>query len=260
MSELQTTWETELQLAIDAGRAGGEAALRFFGHQGRVTWKPDDSPVCEADHAADAVIKQRINAVFPDDAILTEESGTRQGKSGRRWIIDPVDGTRDFLRGLPYWANLIALEASGDIVVGVLHLAALGKLYAASRGGGAWRDGVRLKVRADTVAARCSLVFGEPDCLLSALTAEGFGRLLRTVGSSRSYGAPYGAALLLDGQADAWTEGNVSPWDIAPFVVLFEEAGARFSGLQGKLAWPFRSGLAAAPDLHRALLAVIDAP
>jgi fructose-1,6-bisphosphatase/inositol monophosphatase family enzyme len=68
------------------------------------------------------------------------------------------------------------------------------------------------------------------------------------------------AALLLDAQADAWTGGNVSPWDIAPFVVLFEEAGARFSDLQGKLAWPFRSGLAAAPDLHRAPLAVIDAP
>jgi fructose-1,6-bisphosphatase/inositol monophosphatase family enzyme len=181
VSELQTTWETELQLAIDAGRAGGEAALRFFGQQGRVTWKPDDSPVGEADHAADAVIKQRINAVFPDDAILTEESGTREGKSGRRWIIDPVDGTRDFLSGLPYWANLIALEASGDIVV------------------------------------------------------------------ARSYGAPYGAALLLDAQADAWTEGNVSPWDIAPFVVLFEEAGARFSDLQGKLAWPFRSDLPPPP-------------
>ena len=255
-----SAWDAELQAAVAAAQAGGESALRFFGTGGPVTWKADDSPVGVADHAADAAIQQRLRAAFPDDAILTEESGALEGKSGRRWIVDPVDGTRDFLRGLPYWANLIALEAGGQIVVGVLHLPALGKLYTAARGGGAWRDGMRLTVRDGAILSRCSLVFGEPDCLLSAVDADVFARLMRSVGSARGYGAPYGAALLLEGQADAWTEGDVSPWDIAPFVVLLEEGGARFTDLQGRHDWPCRSGLAAGPGLHAALLDVIRAP
>ena len=93
--------------------------------------------------------------------------------------------------------------------------------------------------------------------ILHAIDADAFGRLVSRLGAARGYGAPYGVALMLDGQADAWTEGNVSPWNIAPFVVLFEEAGARFTDLNGERAWPCRSGLAAAPELHRALLGVI---
>lgn len=249
-------WDRELQVAVDAARAGADAALPFFRKHSRVTWKADDSPVGDADHAADAAIQRCIRAAFPDDAILTEESGELQGRRDRRWIVDPVDGTRDFLRGLPYWANLIALEADGDIVVGVLHHPALGKLYAAARGAGAWRDGQRLKV-AEAALSRSLLVFGEIQCVYKAIDPETFARLGRSVGSSRGYGAPYGAALMLDGQAEVWTEGIVSLWDIAPFVVLLEEAGARFTDLTGTRTWPSRSGLAAAPALHDAVLDVL---
>ena len=118
-----------------------------------------------------------------------------------------TDGTRDFLRGLPHWANLIALEAGGDVVVGVLHLPVLGRLYTATRGGGAWRDGVRLEIADAAIRSRCLLVFGEPDCILDATDADAFARLVRTVGSARGYGAPYSAALLLDGQADRSIRG-----------------------------------------------------
>jgi histidinol phosphatase-like enzyme (inositol monophosphatase family) len=252
-------WGVELRVAVEAARAGGEAALRFFAEPGPIAWKADDSPVGEADRAADSVIRQHLRAAFPHDAILTEESGAHEGTSGRRWIVDPVDGTRDFIRGLPYWATLIALEADGGIVVGVLHLPALGKLYAAAHGAGAWRDGVRLSIRDDAILSRCALVVGELDCLLDALDPEALARLVRATGSARGHGAPYGAALLLEGQADAWTEGNVSPWDIAPFVVLLGEAGARFTDLNGNPQWPCRSGLAAAPRLHQALLDVLRA-
>ena len=216
-------WDVELRVAIAAAIAAGEADSPFFGRAGIVTWKSDESPVSDADHAADTAIRRHIRTAFPNDTILSEESGEHAGASGRRWIIDPVDGTRDFLRGLPHWANLIALEAGGDVVVGVLHLPVLGRLYTATRGGGAWRDGVRLEIADAAIRSRCLLVFGEPDCILDATDADAFARLVRTVGSARGYGAPYSAALLLDGQADAWIEGDVSIWDIAPFVVLFEE-------------------------------------
>ena len=98
--------------------------------------------------------------------------------------------------------------------MGVLHLPVLGRLYTATRGGGAWRDGVRLEIADAAIRSRCLLVFGEPDCILDATDADAFARLVRTVGSARGYGAPYSAALLLDGQADAWIEGDVSIWDI----------------------------------------------
>jgi len=100
-------------------------------------------------------------------------------------------------------------------------------------------------------------VFGEVNCLLEAIDAATLGRLCQSVGSARGFGAPYGAALTLDGQAEVWTEGIVSLWDIAPFVVLLEEAGARFTDLTGARVWPSASGLAAAPALHEAVLEIV---
>jgi histidinol phosphatase-like enzyme (inositol monophosphatase family) len=247
----------ELEAATQAARIAGEIALSFFGKAPRVTWKTDDSPVSEADHAADSAIRERIGSLFPDDAVLTEESGEHTGTSGRRWIVDPIDGTRGFLRGLPYWSILIALEAGGDIVVGVLYLPALGRLYGAARGLGAWRDGERLEIRNIGDLGRCSLVLGELDSIAGTVSDVAFRRLVRAVGSTRAYGAGYGAALLLDGQADAWLECDVSIWDIAPFGVLFEEAGARVTDPEGRRVWPTRSALAAGAALHDELLRLL---
>src|SRR5207249_540540 len=121
----------------------------------------------------------------------------------------------------------------------------------------AWRDGRRLQVNETTELSRAFFVYGEIICLLRAVDAEAFGRLAQNVGSTRGYGAPYGAAMLLDGLADVWAEGDVSLWDIAPFVVLLEEAGARFTDLKGRRTWPSSSGLAAAPATHDAVLEIV---
>jgi histidinol phosphatase-like enzyme (inositol monophosphatase family) len=250
-------WSAELEVALAAARAAGESALAFYGKAPRISWKSDNSPVSEADRAAEAIILQTIRDAFPDDAVLAEESGAHPGRSGRRWIVDPVDGTRWFIRGRPFWCTLIALEAGGEIVAGVVHLPALGQLYGAARGLGAWRDGTRLAIQDERDVSRSLLVLGELDLITETVGAEPFRRLVRSVGSSSSYGAGYGAALLLDGQADAWLECDVSPWDIAPFGVLFEEAGARFTDPAGRRGWPTRSGLAAGPTLHDRLLALI---
>jgi histidinol phosphatase-like enzyme (inositol monophosphatase family) len=256
-SRAANDWSAELEVALEAARASGESALSFFGKAPRTRWKDDNSPVTEADHAAEALILERIRRTFPDDALLAEESGAHPGRSGRRWIVDPIDGTRWFIRGRPFWCTLIGLEAGGEIVVGVLHFPALGRLYGAGRGLGAWRDGARLAVRDEPDAARALLVLGELDQITETIGAETFRRLVRSVGSSSSHGAGYGAALLLDGHADAWLECDVSPWDIAPFGVLFEEAGARFTDPEGRRVWPTRSGLAAGPALHAQLLPLV---
>jgi histidinol-phosphatase len=253
-------WSGELALATEAARAAGEVALAAYGKAPRVAWKDDNSPVSEADHAAEGVIVERIRRAFPADAIVGEESGAHPGRSGRRWIVDPIDGTRWFIRGRPFWCTLLALEDGADVVVGVVSLPALGQLYAAARGLGAWRDGRRLAIADEPDLSRSLLVLGELDQITRTVGPDAFHRLVVGVGSSSSHGAGYGAALLLDGTADAWLECDVSLWDIAPFRVLFEEAGARFTDLDGRRRWPTRSGLAAGPALHVQLLALLGAP
>ena len=253
-----SNWEPELEVALEAARLAGEVALHFFTHDPRVHWKRDRSPVSEADHAADHVIVETIRAAFPDDAILTEESGEAAGPSGRRWIVDPIDGTRPFLRGLPHWSNLIALESGGDIVVGVMNLPALGELYGAARGLGAWRDGERMRVSTGaTKPAEAFITLGQLDNAVRGMGPIAFERLVDTVAVARGYGDAWGPALVLSGKLDAWFEHDVAAWDIAPFPVLFEEAGACFTDWKGKRAWPTRTGMAAHPALHEQLLKLI---
>jgi histidinol-phosphatase len=251
-------WRHELDVALAAARKAGEIALTYFKKDPHVSWKADASPVSEADHAADAAIVAALRAAFPEDAILTEESGEAPGPSGRRWIVDPIDGTRPFLRGLPHWSNLLALEAEGEIVVGVMNLPALGELYGAARGLGAWKDGQRLAVRTAAVEPRDAFItLGQLDNAIRGLGAPAFERLVDTVALARGYGDAWGPALVLSGVVDAWFEHDVAAWDIAPFPVLFEEAGATFTDWRGGRAWPTRTGMAAHPALHARLLELI---
>jgi len=250
-------WERELEVAVHAAREAGRAALAYFERDPKVEWKADRSPVSEADFAADRAIVAVLRAAFPEDAILTEESGATAGGSGRRWIVDPVDGTRPFLRGIPDWSNLIALEAAGDIVVGVLHLPAHDELYAAARGLGATRNGVRTRVAETVDLARSVITLGQLPNALRGLGAAGFARLVGAVGLARAYGDARGPALVLSGHVDACFEHDVSLWDIAPFPVLFEEAGATYTDFDGVRRWPTRSGFAANPSLHAQLLATM---
>ena len=250
-------WKHELEVAVRAAQEAGEAALGFFRHDPRVTIKADRSPVSEADHAADRIIVDTLRAAFPEDGILTEESGDLPGSSGRRWIVDPVDGTRPFLRGIPDWSNLIALEADGEVVVGILNLPAHRELFAAARGLGTTKNGVRVRVSDHADLADAVITLGQLSNGVRMLGDEGFKRLVGSVGLARGYGDARGPALVLSGHVDACLEFDVSLWDIGPFPVLFEEAGAKYTDLDGERRWPVRSGLAANPALHAKILKTI---
>ena len=250
-------WELEREVATRAARAAGEAALRFFRKDPRVTWKPDDSPVSEADHAADRVLVDALRKAFPADAILTEETGELPGTTGRRWIIDPIDGTRPFLRGIPDWSNLVALESDGDVVVGVLNLPAHGDLYAAARGLGTTKNDVRVALPAPPPLDQAVVTLGQLANGHRMLGAQRFQALVDAVGLARGYGDARGPAMVLSGFVDACLEFDVSLWDLAPFPVLFEEAGATYTDLDGVRRWPQRSGLAAHPRIHPLLLEIV---
>lgn len=225
-------YEKELALAIELAREAGETALRFQLEGFDVEDKPDDSPVTAADKACERLMAEAIRQRFPVDGILGEEGSSAPGTSGRRWIIDPIDGTRDFVRGNRLWANLIALEAEGEVKVGVCGFPALGELYYAARGTGTWREFEATKTQLQSSgvthigkAVLCGNilakmeVFPDRDRLLSFASR---------FWSMRCLGGGWDVMQVAAGRMDVWLEPDAKPWDFAPLQVLAEEAGAKF--------------------------------
>jgi histidinol-phosphatase len=249
-----------LEAALDAARAAGAIALRYFRSDVRVMRKADQTPVTQADQEAEAAIVDRLRPAFPDIGFLGEEFGA-QGSQSRRWIVDPIDGTKNFVRGIPYWATLIALEEEGDVTLGVVHSPATGELYWARRGQGAWVDGVALRVSpvdrlADAMLVHSSLNLLRP--LDGGRCWDGFVRLVEQTDRQRGFGDYFGYTFVLRGQAEVMLEADVKPWDIAPFKILFEEAGGRFTDFTGQATIYSGTALASNGRLHDEALATLN--
>lgn len=235
MSDLDL--DLAMQTARHAAEAGGAAAMRHFRTGVRVELKPDRSPVTAADREAEAAIVEVIRARFPGHAILGEESGAHAGEEAR-WIVDPVDGTRGFTRGGSFWGPLVAFEVGGQVLAGAMGMPALGEVYWAGRGLGAWRAvglGVPERLRVSGIAAweEATLSLGELKFLLEPPLREQVNRLTVTAAQARGYGDLAGCAMVLTGRAEAFVEAGVQIWDIAPLKILVEEAGGRFTDLAG---------------------------
>jgi histidinol-phosphatase len=248
-----------LEVARRAADAGGRAALAYFQKGVQAEKKPDDSPVTAADRAAEAAILEIIRARYPDDDILAEESGAIAGRpSGserQRWIIDPLDGTKSFLRGLPFWGPLIALETNGLPVVGAVGLPVLGESFAAARGLGCFdHQNRRLSVSQTASLAEATLSLGELKHLLAPPHGARVTELIRTARNARCVGDAAGPIMMLRGQADVWLEAGVKLWDLAAHQVLIEEAGGVFTDLAGVRTAASGHCLAAIPQLHPLVL------
>src|SRR5579875_3961569 len=152
-------FEREIDIAKLLAQEAGALAIDYQRRGITAEAKPDDSPVTAADRACEKLIVDRITLEFPDDGVLGEEGARRTSRSGRQWIIDPIDGTRDFLRGIPLWAVLIGLEQDGEVVAGVAHCPRQGLLLWAARGVGAWMDGARIAVSNTADPAEAVLAF-----------------------------------------------------------------------------------------------------
>jgi histidinol-phosphatase len=226
-------WEREIEVCRDVARRAGELALRHAAKGVRSEDKADDSPVTVADRECERLIVSELRAAFPGDGFLGEEGARDDGTSGRRWIVDPIDGTRDFVRGMPTWSNLVGLEADGEVVLGTCNMAAQGELYWAVRGQGAWVNDRRVRVssigRRDRAIA-CLTAF---DNIAAAPFADRILEHLAGYWAVRSMGGCQDAILVVSGRAEAWLEIAAEPWDLAPLKVLAEEAGARFFNFDG---------------------------
>src|SRR5437660_740692 len=143
---MNAQWRSRYDVAIEAAQQAGQLALQYFDRDIAIEWKADDSPVTIADRNAETLLRTTLLGRFPQDGFLGEESGDTPGSSGYRWIIDPIDGTRSFVRGIPIWAVLVGLEYRGELIAGVCRLPAMNQTYRALRGDGAFRDDRRLHV------------------------------------------------------------------------------------------------------------------
>lgn len=242
-------YEKELDLARCAAVAAGDNAKRI--REGGVTaeTKADDSPVTIADRDNERLIREVIERGYPDDGILGEEGSSKDGSSGRRWIIDPIDGTRDFVRGNRFWCVLVALEEGDETLVGVAHFPMLGETYWAMRGQGAFCNDERLRASSvasieECVVAPGGLHLAAARPFLSKVVALG-----QRAWSLRSFGGALDACMVASGKVDLWFEPKVEAWDLAPLRLIVEEAGGAFLAPGGSRSIYKRSAIGCAPGL-----------
>jgi histidinol-phosphatase len=242
-------WSRELEVAITAAKKAAELALESQPNIIAET-KPDRSPVTQADRECERMIARLLSDAFPEDGILGEEGARADSRSGRRWIIDPIDGTRDYVRGNPLWANLIALEAEGDVAVGVVNLPILGKLCSASRGGGAHCNGARVRPSSKTSVEESVLCVNGYDKMAKLPFRDRMLDWMERFWAVRGLGGAADAMMVASGQAEIWIEPVASPWDFAPLKVILEEAGACYLNIDGGSSIYAGNAIGCAPGLE----------
>ncbi len=256
------TLQDDLALAHELADAADAITLARFGAVDLVVEsKPDLTPVSDADRAVEQAIRVTLGTRRPEDAVLGEEDG-QTGTGPRRWVIDPIDGTKNFVRGVPVWASLIALQQDGIATVGVVSAPALGRRWWAARGLGAHTGGSlaasrRLQVSAVGAVADASVAYSSLTGWEQQGRLPGLLRLSREVWRTRAYGDFWSHVLVAEGAVDASFEPEVSLWDLAPLQVIVEEAGGRFSDLSGAPRADGGSALCSNGLLHDEVLAAL---
>lgn len=252
--------------ALQAARDAGETILKHYQAEDlAVERKRDSSPVTIADRNAEEFLRREITARFPGDAILGEEFGEQPGTTGYRWILDPVDGTKSFIHGVPLFGTLVGVEYAGECVVGVSHFPALREtVWGATGLGGFWSEG-----NAAPRPARVSRVADLSQALFCFTTVQGFGRIGRTdaftalvgaTGLARGWGDCYGHCLVATGRADVMVDPLMNPWDAAALVPILHEAGGRFFDWRGQTSIKSGNGISVNAALAEAVLRITKSP
>ena len=240
-----------VDFAVDTTRRAGRLTLDWYQSRGlAVTAKRDGSPVTEADYAAERFLRSEILATYPDDTVLGEEEGEVAGRTGRTWVIDPIDGTKAFAQGVPLFATLLALVDDHGPAVGVICLPALDECVWAGRGRGTRWDGEPCQVSShvgleESYVCTSGLSYW-PDRALERVRAAG--------ARVRTWGDAYGYALVATGRAEAMVDPECFDWDVAPMSVIIAEAGGRFSDTAGRDHWRSGSAVATNGIIHDDLL------
>ena len=241
---------TLLQAVSDVAALTGARALTYWRRPVAVEWKSDGSPVTRADREGETVAREWIAKRFPQDAILGEEFGFTPGTSGRRWLIDPVDGTKTFVRGVPLWGSLVAVVENDAVLAGAAAFPAVNELIAAAGGEGCWHDGNRASVStvgrlADATILTAAMESAEPQARQDQVQ-----RLAGRAAMARTWGDCYGYLLVATGRAEAMLDVRMGDWDSAALLPIIQEAGGVFTDWAGRV-----TGLGGSAVATNALLA-----
>ncbi len=256
-------WRSRYNLAVEAARRAGDFAKTIYDatFQDRaaleVIVKADASPVTLADRGAEELIRKLIGQHFPGDGFLGEEFGDQPSSTGFRWIIDPIDGTKSFVRHVPIWGTLLGLEYRGEQIAGVVYIPVFRQMYRALRGDGAYLDDLRIRVSDTPTLAESILCYSSIGWFTRAGRQETFLKLYQQTGRQRGYGDFFGFVLVAQGSADLMVEHGVNAWDVAATKVLVEEAGGMFTDWDGTPTIHRPDVLASNGQLHATALALL---
>lgn len=240
-------------------RGAGEITLRYFQTPLEIERKHDATPVTAADRESEQFLRREIARVFPHDEIVGEEYGSSGGgKSGRRWILDPLDATKTFVHGVPFYGVLVAVEEEGELLAGAVVIPALQEIVVAQRGQGCWWNGRRCQVSATSSLSEALLLTTDVANSYRYGKGKEWEALSRRVRMVRTWGDCYGYVLVATGRADAMVDPIVELWDIAPMKPIIEEAGGRFTDYDGAATVHSRCAIASNGALHDEILAVIS--
>ncbi len=258
-----------LTFALSCCDTADEIALRHFRRDLEISTKPDRTLVTQADRAIETLLRERVLAAYPGHGLVGEEYGTEAGDAAVRWYIDPIDGTHNFVRGVPLFGTLLGVERDGEMQVGVLSAPALRERWFAWRGGGAWvlRAGPvgsaeprRIETSGVRALANAQILYGSPFDIMDSGWAPGFSGLIRGAWRDRGFGDFWGYTLVAEGAAEAMLEVGIHPWDLAAPLLLVEEAGGRMSDFGGARGVEAGSVVATNGVLHAAVLAALRDP
>lgn len=247
----------ELVIVIEAAKAGAKKALQYFSKNPQVIIKPDNTPVTIADKECEQEIIKVILKNFPNSSFLAEESGTTEGNDFV-WVIDPIDATKSFIRGLPFWGIQIALAKKGEIVLGVSYAPVLNELFYAEKGKGTFLNDKKVSVSKVDLLKNATLSHGTTNFFEEK--TNNLLKLSKACNYERGFGDFYGYTLVASGRIDIMTDAkNGGPWDIAAVKIIVEEAGGKVTNINGK-PWELtdRNAVATNNLLHAEVVSILN--
>ncbi len=253
-------YRRETEEALKIAREAGEVALRYYAGHTETEEKSDMSPVTVADRESEKLISRLLAERFPDDGILGEEGASKPSRSGRRWLVDPIDGTRDFVRRAPFWSVQIALEDHGVVAVGIIHLPCTNETFHATLGSGCFCNDTRTQSSSISRLDKAVLTISGFKDAWQSWDPRQIRELTERCWTVRAYGGCFDVTMVARGKAEIWLSGNGMEWDYGPAVIIAKECGARFLTRDGSSRIDARHALICVAGVEQEVRGILGIP
>jgi histidinol phosphatase-like enzyme (inositol monophosphatase family) len=247
-----------LDFSVSIVKQSSSITLKYFGKKISPSYKSNNTPVTIADYKCEEYLLKQIKKKYPHHSIFSEESGHEEKDSDFRWFIDPIDGTRNFMRNYSFWGTLLALEYKGEIIIGIISLPALNEFIAGAKGKGCFVNGSKSKVSKINTLDESYCLFGGLDYLLKEKYKTKFFKLNKKCAYNRGFGDCHGHSFIINGKAEIMIDPKTAPYDIAATKICIEEAGGKLTDINGKGTIYGGNALITNGKLHDKVLRLIN--